>query len=135
MIKKKILTNVCSCHTMAWCVKNAGILFQFPHLFPYFNGCRRSSVTIGWLQKVFCNHRNLHNVGGDQIFDGCRRSSATIENLHNGHNGYRKTSATVKIRKQMRKLKQNTSVFGARWHVFSVSRSDISTAKQCVSVF
>ena len=59
-------------------------------------------------------YRNLHNVGGNQIFDGCRRSSATIENLHNGHNGYRKPSATVKIRKQMRKLKQNTSVFGAR---------------------
>ena len=28
------------------CVKNAGILFRFPHLFPYFNGYGRSSATI-----------------------------------------------------------------------------------------
>ena len=61
-----------------------------------------------------------------QIFNGCRRPSATIENLVPAHimqismaaenlpqpsDGYRKPSATVKIRKQMRKLKQNTSVF------------------------
>ena len=61
-----------------------------------------------------------------QIFDGCRRPSATIENLVPAHimqismvaenllqpsNGYRRPSTTVKIRKQMRKLKQNTSVF------------------------
>ena len=26
--------------------KNAGILFRFPHLFPYLTGYRRSSVTI-----------------------------------------------------------------------------------------
>ena len=61
-----------------------------------------------------------------QIFDGCRRPSATIENLVPTHivqismvaedllqpsDGYRKPSAAVKIRKQMRKPKQNTSIF------------------------
>ena len=91
--------------------KNAGILSRFPHLFPYFNGCRRFSVTI---------------MAVMQIFDGCRRPSATIEHLVPAHimqismvaenllqpsDGYRKPSATVKIRKQMLKPKQNTSVF------------------------
>ena len=95
--------------------KNAGILFRFPHLFPYFNGCRRLSVTI---------------MAVMQIFDGCRRPSATIENLVPTHimqismvaenllqpsNGYRKPSATVKIWKQMQKPKQNTSVFLHSW--------------------
>ena len=28
------------------CKKNAGILFRFPHLFPYLTGYGRSSVTI-----------------------------------------------------------------------------------------
>ena len=46
--------------------KNAGILFWFPHLFPYFNRCRRFPVTI---------------MAVMQIFNGCRRPSATIENL------------------------------------------------------
>ena len=61
-----------------------------------------------------------------QMFNGCRRPSATIENFVPAHimqismvaenhlqpsNGYRRPSATVKIRKQMRKPKQNTSVF------------------------
>ena len=91
--------------------KNAGILFRFPHLFLYLNGCRRFSVTIMAIM---------------QIFDGCRRPFATIENLVPTHimqismvaenllqpsDGYRKPSATVKIRKQIRKPKQNTSVF------------------------
>ena len=98
-------------HLLAPGSRNAGILFRFPHLFPYFNGCRRFSVTI---------------MAVMQIFDGCRRPSATIENLVPAHimqilmvaenllqpsDGYRKPSATTKIRKQMRKLKQNTSVF------------------------
>ena len=60
-----------------------------------------------------------------QIFDGCRRPSATVENLVPAHimqilmvaenlqpsDGYRKPSATVKIQKHTRKLKQNTSIF------------------------
>ena len=33
-------------HGFDVCKKNAGILFRFPHLFPYLNGYRRSSATI-----------------------------------------------------------------------------------------
>ena len=61
-----------------------------------------------------------------EIVNGCRRPSATIENFVPTHimeismvaedlpqpsDGYRRPSTTIKIWKQMRKPKQNTSVF------------------------
>ena len=75
-----------------------------------------------WLQKTFCNH--YANVCWLQ------KTTATIKNFVPAHimqilmvaedhpppsNGFRRPSATVKIRKQMRKPKQNTSVFYTRW--------------------
>ena len=85
--------------------KNAGILFQFPHLFPYFNSCRRFCVTIMAVMQIYENLVPTHIM---QIL-------MVAETLLQPSDGYRKPSATVKIWKQMRKPKQNTSVFLHTW--------------------
>ena len=78
--------------------KNVGILFRFPHLFLYFNSCRRFSVTIMAVMQILVPAHIM------QIL-------MVAENLLLPSNGYRKPSATVKIRKQMRKPKQYQRFF------------------------